>query len=86
MQSAGAKTPLIGEAISVLWISGWASVPVAVLMPDPADAECVHRLRRLRETFCDRAFMALCGHARGFGPRFTTHRGTRNTRTAGKSG
>lgn len=32
---------------------------IAVLLPDVADAECGLRLRRLREAFGDRAYMAL---------------------------
>ncbi|MDI4665967.1 error-prone DNA polymerase [Xanthobacter autotrophicus] len=32
---------------------------IAILVPDEADETCALRLRRLRETFCDRAYMAL---------------------------
>ena len=33
---------------------------ISVFVPDSADEDCALRLRRLRETFGDRAYMALC--------------------------
>ncbi|MFG1428809.1 PHP domain-containing protein, partial [Roseixanthobacter glucoisosaccharinicivorans] len=40
-------------------VSSYSEGLIAVLLPDDADALCAERLRRLRETFGDRAYLAL---------------------------
>jgi error-prone DNA polymerase len=51
-----------GKAKCILnWedVADWSDGLIAVLVPDIADDACALRLRRLHETFSDRAFMAL---------------------------
>jgi error-prone DNA polymerase len=51
-----------GKAKCILhWedVVDWSKGLVAVLVPDQADDACALQLRRLRETFSDRAYMAL---------------------------
>jgi error-prone DNA polymerase len=51
-----------GKAKCVLnWedLAGWSAGLIAMLVPDTADNDCALRLRRLRDTFGDRAYMAL---------------------------
>jgi error-prone DNA polymerase len=51
-----------GKAKCVLnWedLADWSDGLIAVLVPDTADDDCALRLRRLRDTFGDRAYMAL---------------------------
>src|ERR1700733_9442301 len=51
-----------GKAKCILnWedLTDWSEGLIAVLIPDTADDACALRLRRLRDTFGDRAYMAL---------------------------
>ena len=51
-----------GKAKCILYwadVVDWSNGLIAVLVPDVADDDCALRLRRLRDTFGDRAYMAL---------------------------